>query len=106
MKKLPVLTCKNNHALISKAIPLLIASFLLASTFIITSPLLAQPATSRSSFGPHKNNKGYTFNLTHDSDLSKNQDGWCQPGSDSKTFNCTLNLTSRSSSLRMVTAAA
>ena len=45
MKKLPVLTCKNNHVLASRVTTVLIASLILASTFIITSPLFAQSAS-------------------------------------------------------------
>ena len=63
MKKLPVLTYKNNHALISKAIPLLITSLILASTFIVTSLPFAQSAPYDTP-APQTNDKGITFNFT------------------------------------------
>jgi hypothetical protein len=40
---------------------------------------------------PQTNDKGFTFNFSIRGAIS-NQDGWCTPGSDSKTFNCTLDF--------------
>lgn len=49
MKEMSVLTCKNNHLLISRATILLTMSLiLLASTFIVTPSLFAQSASSAS----------------------------------------------------------
>jgi len=91
MKKLPVLTCKNSHALISKAIPLLITSLILASTFIITLLPFAQSAPYNTPTS-QTNDKGITFNFTIGGSSNSNQDGWCTSGPDSKTFQCTLDF--------------